>query len=54
MKSRYTHSEALEILNECKLLREAVDALEKIAYGAFADEETDNVVVFPVRDSADI
>lgn len=47
--AKYTKDEAIDILAQCRLLREAVDALEVIAYRTLADEETDNVVVLPLR-----
>ena len=66
---KYTKSEAIDILSQCRLLKESIDALEEAANLSLhvlarpaslapqlrlVNEKTDNLDVSQVRDKADV
>ena len=60
VRDKYTKSEAIDILSQCRLLRESIDALEIAANRVLlpklrlVNEKTDNLDVSQVRDKADV
>ena len=60
VKDKYTKSEAIDILSQCRLLRESIDALEIAANRVLlpklrlVNEKTDNLDVLQVRDSTNV